>query len=124
MVYFISGHRNITMEEFNKFYVNKIITALEDPNTEFVVGDYDGVDTIAQQYLVGKTDKVTVYHMGDEPMNNVGNYKRVPGYTGDIERDSAMTLESDKDIAWVREIGANTGTEQNIIRRKDFWKGW
>lgn len=49
MIYFISGHRNITEEEFKKYYVPAIYSAYyNDSNFEsFVVGDYEGVDKMA-----------------------------------------------------------------------------
>lgn len=120
MIYFISGHRKVTEDEFNAHYIPKLNEALRDPNHSFVVGDYYGVDAMAQQYLIGKTKYVTVYHMFEKPRNNNGNWPTKGGFMSDIERDSAMTISSDIDIAWVREWGAKTGTEQNIVRRKIF----
>jgi len=120
MIYFISGHRNITLEEFEKYYKQQIFNALKNKNSKFVIGDYDGVDSIAQQFLINKTKNVTIYHMFDKPMNNNGNWKTKGGYIDDIDRDSAMTRESDEDIVWVRNPGELSGTEQNIIRRKIF----
>ena len=121
MTYFISGHRNITSEEFVEHYLPQIFNVIkEDPNAKFVVGDYDGVDSIAQQLLINKTKNLTVYHMFDKPMNNHGNWDTKGGYKDDIDRDSAMTKESDKDIAWIRTPGDMSGTEQNIERRKKF----
>ena len=117
MKYFISGHRNITDDEFMYHYSQKILEALRDPNAEFVVGDYDGVDTIAQHFLIGKTTKLTVYHMHKRPMNNVGDWETMGGYNSDIHRDSVMTAASDVDIAWIRHWGLNSGTEQNVLRR-------
>jgi hypothetical protein len=58
--------------------------------------------------------------MFDKPMNNNGNWKTKGGYTDDIDRDSAMTRESDEDIAWIRKPGDLSGTEQNIIRRNEY----
>jgi hypothetical protein len=120
MTYFISGHRNITSEEFVEHYLPQIFNALKNKNSKFVIGDYDGVDSIAQQLLINKTKNVTVYHMFDKPMNNNGNWKTKGGYTDDIDRDSAMTRESDEDIAWIRKPGDLSGTEQNIIRRNEY----
>ena len=41
MIYFVSGHRDITKEEFEKYYVMALRTAYyEDDKPEFVVGDY------------------------------------------------------------------------------------
>jgi hypothetical protein len=116
-LYFISGHRDITMEEFNKYYIPKIEDAIKNRG-EFVVGDYVGVDIISQNYLKNRKIKnVTVYHMFNKPMNNVG-YKTVGGFITDEDRDRAMTLVSDIDIAWVRNGKELSGTQQNIDRRK------
>jgi hypothetical protein len=48
MKYFISGHRDVTVKEFNEFYkpmINKVID--NDKEAIFVVGDYHGVDIMA-----------------------------------------------------------------------------
>ena len=119
MIYFISGHRNITDDEFMTHYSPKILEAIKDPNAKFVVGDYDGVDILAQHFLNGliHDEDLTVYHMGDKPMNIDGNWKTDGGYIDDIHRDSTMTVNSDIDIFWIRTWGENSGTEQNILRR-------
>ncbi|BAZ40360.1 hypothetical protein NIES4101_63210 [Calothrix sp. NIES-4101] len=39
-------------------------------NECFVVGDARGTDTLAQQYLWGRTEAVIVYHMFTSPRNN------------------------------------------------------
>lgn len=117
MIYFISGHRNISNEEFMMHYPHLIYDALRDPDSKFVVGDYDGVDEKAQTFLIGKTKNLIVYHMNDKPMYNNGNWITKGGYVTDIERDTAMTNESNIDIAWIRNWKENTGTEQNVIRR-------
>lgn len=121
--YFISGHRNITEEEFDFNYKPAIEFALyETPNAKFVVGDYYGVDIMAQNYLIDvlgiNPDKVTVYHMFDEPRNkNPKITKTKGGFTSDEERDAAMTNASSKDIAFVRDNTKISGTGSNILRR-------
>lgn len=115
--YFISGHRNITTEEWEKHYIQQIVEATEKPNSRFVIGDYYGVDTLAQQFLFDKgiTD-VVVYHMFEQPRNNVG-FPTCGGFKTDEERDAAMTNISDVDIAWVRLGAEMSGTAQNLNRR-------
>ena len=124
MIYFISGHRNISKTEFNENYAGLIeeIEKLEHP--VFVVGDYEGADTMAQSLLSDlippeQHARVIVFHMGPEPMN-LGSilFSRVPGFTGDIERDSMMTEVSETDIAWVRPGETESGTAQNLRRRE------
>ena len=125
MRYFISGHRDITIKEFQRYYAKPISNAvMKDPNnSEFVVGDYYGVDAMAQEYLAHLIQsypnvKVIVYHMFDKPRNNFYKFSTKGGFTDDHARDSAMTNDSDADIAWVRSGKKNSGTEQNIVRRK------
>lgn len=43
--------------------------------------------------------------------------KFIGGFKSDIERDSAMTENSDYDIAFIKDNRWNSGTAQNIKRR-------
>jgi hypothetical protein len=128
MIYFISGHRDITEEEFKKNYKGLIEDAiLYDKHCQFVVGDCDGADKMAMDLIAKvfthnmhkKDIPLTIYHMYDTPRNTpeVGEFRLKGGYTSDIERDSAMTNESNWDIAFVREGKFNSGTAQNLLRR-------
>lgn len=114
--YFISGHLSVTPEEFSTHYAPKIDQALSE-NASFVLGDARGADKLAQDYLLGKTNQVVVYHMFDKPRNNAG-FPTKGGFKGDDERDACMTQDSDDDIAWVRPGRQNSGTQQNLNRRK------
>lgn len=67
----------------------------------FCSWDAKGTDSVAQQYLFGRTEAVIVYHMFASPRNNAGFPTR-GGFQSDVERDTQMTLDSDRDIAWVR----------------------
>lgn len=127
MIYFISGHRDTNDTHFNKYAteINRIldIAAVNGELTEFIVGDYYGVDDRAQQYLKQMIDdrkqdiKVTVYHMFTEPRHNAG-FPTKGGFTTDHERDLAMTMASDNDIAFVMPGKEGSGTAQNLVRRK------
>lgn len=123
ITYFISGHRNITEEEFEKFYKTTIDMVLDKtPDCRFVVGDYQGVDIMAQNYLLDvrgiDPSRVTVYHMFDTPRNkNEKVVNLVGGFQTDEERDAAMTQNSFEDIAFVRDWTTLSGTGQNILRR-------
>ena len=117
-VFFISGHRDITSDEFEEHYVSefkRLIDEIPEDELVFVVGDYYGVDEMAQKWLAEYN--VTVYHMFDSPRTNAGNHPTVGGFTSDIERDTAMTNASEADIAWIRPGKESSGTAQNIERR-------
>lgn len=133
MIYFISGHRDLSYEDFEKYYIPKIKEVLEnDPWAEFIVGDCDGVDKFAMDYIYNKTGrKLTIYHMFESPRNIPEGYEPpigieemldcsvsvISGFKSDEERDSAMTRDSDFDIAFVKDDRWNSGTAQNIKRR-------
>ena len=125
MRYFISGHRDVTQKEFQRYYAKAITDAvLKEPNTvEFLVGDYYGVDEMAQAYVAKLKSthpniKMTVYHMFNTPRKNFYKFPTVGGFENDHTRDCAMTLNSDYDIAWVRSGKQTSGTAQNMLRRK------
>ncbi len=132
MIYFISGHRDLSYEDFEKYYIPVIESIVSrDPDAAFVVGDCDGVDKFAMDYIYSEYDyPLTVYHMFNSPRNTpegiaIETAKEddvyfVGGFTSDEERDSAMTKASDFDIAFVKDNRWNSGTAQNIKRRHEI----
>lgn len=123
--FFISGHRDITNKEFDTLYIPKILDTINKYDAYFIMGDYEGVDIMAQNFLINELDydinKICVYHIGLFPMNiNENIIHTKPYFLDDIHRDSTMTHESDEDIAFVREGKNNSGTAQNILRRVSF----
>lgn len=120
--YFISGHRNITPEQFERYRMEIHSIYVTDNEARFIVGDYCGVDIMAQDFLLDvlniEPERVTVYHMFDKPRNvntKVINFKG--GFINDSERDAAMTNASFKDIAFVADNKIMSGTAENILRR-------
>lgn len=132
MVYFISGHRDLTVYDFEKIYKAKINSVIyNDPNPQFVVGDYQGADIMAQTYLKYlvlkgyiKPSCIRVFFIGDKPMNfafdDMPEVGKIGGFIDDIDRDAAMTVVSDFDIAFIQQGRLDSGTAQNIIRRAEI----
>lgn len=121
MIQFISGHIDLTEQEFSDHYARPIFGASLDGD-DFVLGDAAGADRMAADYLwslrlTNPDIKVTVFHMFDAPRYNPG-FPTQGGYQSDDERDSAMTEASDADIAWVRSGREKSGTAKNLARRK------
>ena len=48
------------------------------------------------------------------------HFKTVGGFENDIDRDSAMTKNSNYDVAYIRKGKEDSGTAQNILRRFTF----
>ena len=120
--YFVSGHRNITDKEFKDNYVPALINAASEDHSLFVIGDYYGVDIMTQNFLLDtlgiNPDRITVYYMFESPRNiNQKVKKTIGGFKSDTERDAAMTIASNKDIAFVRDPKKWSGTGENILRR-------
>jgi len=115
-VYFVSGHLDLSVDEFLTNYVPRLEEALKE-GAMFVVGDARGADVIAQRWLKQHSAQVTVYHMFDQPRHNAG-FQTVGGFVTDEGRDSYMTVISADDIAWVRPGRENSGTANNLARRK------
>lgn len=126
---FISGHTDLSQEEFETHYRTRIDEALSS-NHAFVIGDARGADSMALQYLSGKTTRVTIYHIGEAPRVTCPGSKASGGFTSHKAKDAAMTAHSTYDILWVRSaeeqrqrLGAAydpkrlSGTEQNRRRR-------
>lgn len=141
-IYFISGHINLTQDEFLTHYV-PTLDQIINPTNKFVMGNAHGGDTMGLDYLLenGISPKsITIYYHGfdkNHPRNR--DYYRskglnlIDGFKSYTERDSAMTYSSDIDIAWIRpkeetkklleslgEIyrpSRVSGTEKNLIRR-------
>lgn len=119
MIYFISGHKDTTKEQFKEHYIPAIEKIIQsDSSFGFIVGDCEGLDLMAQSYLVtrGFTNKVFVYHLSDKPRNIAdGITKLIGGFSSDKEREAAMTKDSDFDIAFI--LHPRSGAKQNILRR-------
>lgn len=131
MIYFISGHRDLTEDEFLDHYIPMICRVvvnhkIHQTTCSFVVGDYEGADTMAQTFLgelieldLIRKSTVTIFHMGKVPMNNPKHLNTIDEFSSDVERDTAMTNISQEDILWVREGKEDSGTDQNKKRRSE-----
>lgn len=118
--YFISGHLDLTEAEFAEHYVPRLAACVEE-GAAFVVGDARGCDRMTQLFLRGA--HVRVFHMFEEPRNNACGFPTTGGFGNDKDRDAAMTLASDADIAWVRPGRERSGTAANLARRGEISAG-
>lgn len=116
MIGFISGHGDLTKEEFEEHYQPLIHYGIVHEHY-FIMGDFKGADKMALDYLIELGyDKVIITHMFQHPRNKT-YYNTIGGFVSDEDRDSYMTNHSDYDIAFVREGKHKSGTSKNIKRR-------
>lgn len=125
MKYFVSGHRDLSKENFDRYYIPLIEEVIKvDGGAQFLVGDCEGVDTFAWEYLAGHNYWVTKHCLGLGELKYSIDYDRhqtfVVGFKDDIERDDYMTRNSDYDIAILFNDRWNSGTGENIERRRDY----
>ena len=134
--FFISGHIDLSKNEFLMHYAAALEAAVGCPESTFVVGDADGADTYAQRFLAQRIPRgnIIVYHMHEKPRNNPCHLPTRGGFRNHEAKDAAMTLASDSDILWFRSeeeqkllYGAcyrkrTSGTEKNYIRRRNIHK--
>lgn len=132
--YFVSGHLDLSKEEFAVYYEPQLRKAIFEGATGFVVGDARGCDFLAQRWLRQVRAQlvqgaqmagdlafvpfsVHVYHMLARPRVGGSRMPKVGGFLSDDERDAAMTAASTHDIAWVRPGRERSGTAKNLKRR-------
>lgn len=120
MNYFISGHRDLTQQEFDIYYKPKIDQVLtSDKNATFLVGTSQGCDCMAIKYLDEKQAWFKIFPYEKEyykPKNGTGYVSKII-FTSYDERDKYMTLHSNFDIAWIRKGKESSCTAMNILRR-------
>lgn len=117
MIYHVSGHLDLTPDEFSVHYLPALDALRAGEPCAFVVGDAVGADAMFIEYAATHQLDVTVYHMFEAPRRTAPGAPTVGGYTSDEARDAAMTAASDADIAWVRPGRERSGTAKNLKRR-------
>ena len=122
MRYFVSGHRDLTISEFREHYVPLIQKIIKDDVwCEFVVGFCEGCDLMFIEWMKehAPSHDLLVFHCTHIPENFWDNYPNIYLYKCDDHEtcDTAMTRNSDFDIAWVRLGRENSHTAKNIKRR-------
>ena len=121
-VVFISGHNDLDIKEYVKWY-GPIISEYVNKGYYFVVGDCKGIDTFAQyqlNHLLPKDQlkRVKIFYKGDKPAYCLSEeFFQLGGFVSHEEAAVAMTICSDIDVAFVKVGRENTLTAQNIIRR-------
>lgn len=128
MTYFISGHRDLTQEEFDEYYAHAIEDAIDEADNNydecnFVVGDCRGCDEMAARFIVDiikrRTEDpddwtpctLTIYHMFSKPRFRVGAKGEDGCYYVDLteELNEGITDECDRykveDCPVIRYVG-------------------
>lgn len=91
---YVFGNGNLSWESFNEFYIEPL-KKVNLSECEFIIGDFNGTDTLMMEFLKNKSENVTIIHMGEKARYFVNtfktkaqNWKRIGGFTSDLERDT------------------------------------
>lgn len=117
--YYISAHPDLTSAEFNlhyRFQIEDILDAEDNPL--FLIGDSSNADLVLQTFLAKHIAQVTVYHVGETPLHNVGNFKTRGSYPSENYRNVVMTNLSQFDVTWCRSSDPNSEPMLNMIHRE------
>lgn len=116
--FFISGHPDITAEEFRKHYEHRIRKYnAEYIDSKFIVCDESEFDRMAQDFLrrIGVPPKsITIYHMSRRAPINRHQYN-TKAFARACARNHAATMASTHDILWIRDNDSVCG---NLARRR------
>jgi hypothetical protein len=116
MRYYITGHRDLSKEEFSKIYIPEIDRIIrEDSNAVFLVGVCEGVDLYTIQYLNKYSIPVQVYGPNLDIKNDRIRLHLYPSY----EKSALeMIKNSDKTIGFIKPGRENSSfTALNILKR-------
>lgn len=137
---FISGHRDLSKDEFNSIYVCLINQYIDWLNLDqsnlftskkltFYVGDCDGCDSMAIEYIVNNVlpNNPDTYltictcdfdFEGKQSYNfDNANINIINGFKSHEERDTYMTRETQVDLLYIRPGKWDSGTAQNFVKR-------
>ena len=120
MIYFVSGHRDLTKEEFEEHYVPLIQKVLKsDIFPEFIVGDWEGCDSMFLSFIKDYEVHVIITYVEEVPRIKEGEFNRYIFHkcTNYDECDATMTACSHFDVTWVRPGREDSHTAKNIKRR-------
>lgn len=123
--YFISGHRDLTEEEFNIHYASKIRKSnAQSPSCGYILGDASGCDKLAQEFLrkIGVSpERICIHHVESKQPANKYKYN-LHSHSTESARRNYMTHVSTSDIAWVRPGCEDSEVRNNILRRRELNK--
>lgn len=94
---FIFGNGNLSFNDFIRHYVPVLENVYALLETEFILSDFRGTDTLAMEWLKSKTPNVTIFSVGDkahylpDQFNTfVPDWKLKNGFEHHTQRDTAL----------------------------------
>lgn len=117
MRYYITGHRDLSKEEFSKIYIPEIDRIIrEDSNAVFLVGVCEGVDLYTRQYLIKYNIRLQIYgpYFEFDHINNITQVHFLVSYENAANK---MIENSDITIGFIKPGRESSFTALNILKR-------
>jgi hypothetical protein len=116
---FISGSRMIS--HLNGDVTDRLQNIISN-GFEVLTGDANGVDKAIQRHFYEQSyDDVTIYHVGEEPRNNVGGWRSIAVEVRGKYRGRDLYTQKDRRMAEIADSGMiiwdgkSSGSVQNMI---------
>lgn len=123
---FISGSRMISRLNVD---VTRRLNNIIERGHEVLTGDANGVDKAVQRFFAERSyADVTIYHVGEQPRNNVGGWRSVSVDVLGKHRGRELYTQKDKRMAEVSDSGMivwdgkSSGSVQNMIWMLENYK--
>ena len=120
---YVFGNGNISFMEFISCYQSYLRELVSQPESQFIVCDFKGADTLTMEFLKSETKNVSVFHIGNNPRylpskfrTKVSQWKIKGGFETDAERDHAAIQLCTHFLAtdYNSDKTRKSGTQQNI----------
>lgn len=122
---YVFGNGNISFADFLTHYRDPLSERVELSQTQFIVCDFRGTDTLAMELLKQLSAEVRVFHIGERPRylpdryrTKVSSWELVGGFADDRARDEAAIAACTHFLAvdFNSTAKRESGTQANIAR--------
>jgi hypothetical protein len=123
MKVYVFGNGNINFDDFISCYATYLRKLVAQQNTQFIICDFRGVDTLTIEFLKNETENVSIYHIGDRSRyipdrfkTKVSQWKFIGGFKTDFERDGKAIENCTHFLAtdFNSDETRKSGTQKNI----------
>lgn len=125
-VYFCSGYKDITNDEFEDFYIPRLKEIIQNTNSKYILGDSNTFNLKCLEYLLSQNidvTNITIHCIKDVNNGNEELQTLIKKYNlscveflNKNERDEFSTNISTDDILWIRDEDSNDLNASRVYR--------
>ncbi len=95
---FVFGNGNLSFDDFIYFYEPVLEQYCDLNDSQFLIGDFRGVDTLCMEWLKCRTSRVSVYHLGHRSLYRPDQFNT---YTSEWTFNGHFNTNLSRDLAMV-----------------------